>query len=122
MLYVVLCYNDEAAVQAWTQEEDDELMARLSVAHEKLSADGKLGPHARLMWTSTATTLKPGEDSVVLDGPFAETKEQLLGFYVLDCASGEEALEAGRLLAKERSGGSLEIRPVRVYYPGVPLA
>ena len=122
MLYAVLCYNDEAGVQAWTQEEDDALMARLAVAHEKLTADGKLGPHFRLQWTRTATTLKPSEPSVVLDGPFAETKEQLLGLYVVDCASDEEALEAGRLLARERSGGSLEIRPIRTYYPGIPLS
>ena len=58
----------------------------------------------------------------MLDGPFAETKEQLLGFYVIDCATLEEAIEAARqLLAPRMAAGlmsALEIRPISVFFPG----
>ena len=64
------------------QPEDAAVMANLSVVHEKLVKEGKLGPSLRLLPTTAATTLRgPG---LVIDGPFAETKEQLLGFYVID--------------------------------------
>ena len=52
MLYTVLCYNDEASVFAWTKEEDDAVMARLNVVHEKWEARGKLKPSIRLLPTS----------------------------------------------------------------------
>jgi hypothetical protein len=54
----------------------------------------------------------------VIDGPFAETKEQLLGFYVLDVASLEEALEIVKELGRANPGGSYEVRPVRLFLPG----
>jgi hypothetical protein len=55
---------------------------------------------------------------MVIDGPFAETKEQLLGFYVIDVADLEEALGIARDLAKVNPGGAYEIRPLRLYLPG----
>jgi hypothetical protein len=116
MLYAVFCYNREEAVDAWTKEKDDAVMAKHGVAMQKLAAKGKLGPVARLMNTTTATTLRAGRETVVLDGPFAETKEQLLGFYILDCESLEEVIEAARNFSVE--GGALEIRPVRFFEPG----
>jgi hypothetical protein len=122
MLYAILCYHDEAAVGALTQEEDAALMAGLAVVRQKLSGEGKLGPVARLMPTTAATTLRYGPDSLVIDGPFAETKEQLLGFYVVDCASLEDAIDAARRLAVPREAAglasALEIRPISVFHPG----
>jgi hypothetical protein len=80
---------------------------------------GRLGPVARLMPTTAATTLrKDREPAVVIDGPFAETKEQLLGFYVVDCESLEEALDFARDLGKANPGGSYEIRPLLQFRPG----
>jgi hypothetical protein len=119
MLYAILCYHDEAAIQAKTKAEDDALMASLRVVEEKLEAEGKLGPRARLMPTTAATTLRAGREPVVLDGPFAETKEQLLGFYIVDCATHAEAIEVGRRLQAPRiaagyGSGALEVRPVSV--------
>ena len=120
MLYAILCYHDEAAVGSLTKEEDDALMAELEVVRQQLS--NKLGPVARLMPTTAATTVRAGTQPLVLDGPFAETKEQLLGFYVIDCASLEEAIEAARLLQQPRMRaglmGTLEIRPISVFIPG----
>ena len=85
MLYALLCYNAEEVVFSWTKEEDDAVMAKLHVVHEKLAAAKKMGPSLRLMPTTAATTLRKSEPPMVIDGPFAETKEQLLGLYVLDC-------------------------------------
>jgi len=116
MLYSILCYNCEATVGAWTKEQDEAVMAHHRAALEKIAAQGKLGPVARLMPTTTATTLREARDPVIIDGPFAETKEQLLGFYVIDCATLEEAIEIARPLFVE--GGALEIRPVLYFNPG----
>ena len=119
MLYSLLCYNKEDVVWSWSKEEDDAVMGRLSVVHEKLVKEGKLGPSLRLLPTTAAATLR---GSMVIDGPFAETKEQLLGFYVVDCADLDEALDFARDLAKANPGpGSYEIRPLLLFRPGVPL-
>ena len=120
MLYAILCYNPEDVVSSWTKEEDDAVMARLAVVQDKLTKQGRLGPVARLLPTTAATTLRKGrEDPIVIDGPFAETKEQLLGFYIVDCQSLDEALETARDLARANPGtGSYEIRPVGIFRPG----
>lgn len=116
MLYAILCYNDESVVGAWSKEKDDAVMAEHKIVMDRLAAKGKLGPVARLMPTTAATTLRAGREPLVIDGPFAETKEQFLGFYVVDCETLEEALEAARGLIGEM--GALEIRPVRAFFPG----
>jgi hypothetical protein len=58
---------------------------------------------------------------MVLDGPFAETKEQLLGFYVVDCETRDAAIEAARDLRRANPTAVYEIRPVLLYLPGTPL-
>jgi len=119
MLYAILCYDSEAVVGSWTKEQDAAAVARLDGVTEKLARDGRLGPVVRLMPTTTATTLRKGKETIVLDGPFAETKEQLLGFFVVECASLEQAIEtAGDLGLASSSNGSFEIRPLRLYRPG----
>jgi hypothetical protein len=118
MLYAILCYNDENVVGSWTKQEDGAVMAKLSVVTEKLARQGRLGPVARLLPTTAATTLRKGNEPVVIDGPFAETKEQLLGFYLIDCESLEAALETARELAAANPGpGAYEIRPVGYFLP-----
>jgi hypothetical protein len=124
MLYAILCYNDEDVVGTWTKEEDEAVMARLTTITKRLAVEGRLGPVARLLPTTAATTLrKGGEEPLVIDGPFAETKEQLLGFYMIECPSLESALDVARELADANPGmGSYEIRPVQVFFPqGAPL-
>ena len=120
MQYAILCYHSEDVVGAWSKEEDDAVMARLGVVHEKLAKAGKLGPSVRLLPTTAATTLrKDTEPALVLDGPYAETKEQLLGFYIVDCASLDEALDIARDLGRANPGGAYEIRPVAYFNAGV---
>ena len=122
MLYTVLCYNSEAEVAAWSKEKDDALIAKLSQVGKKLKDEGKLHFSARLMYTTTAVTLRPGRDPLpIVDGPFAETKEQLLGFYIIECETLDDAIEAGRQLAGPRESGALEIRPMRSVHEGSGL-
>ncbi len=92
MLYALLCYNEEDVVWSWSKEQDDAVMARLAVIQERLVKEGKLGPSLRLLPTTSATTLRKSQgEPLVIDGPFAETKEQLLGFFIIDVANLEEA-------------------------------
>lgn len=116
MLYAVICYNSEAVVGAWSKEKDDAVMAHHHGVLAKFAAKGQLGPVARLMPTTTATTVRTGREMMVLDGPFAETKEQMLGFYLFDCETLEEVIAAARELVSEP--GAMEIRPVRFFQAG----
>ena len=120
MLYAILCYNDEATVFSWAKEEDAAVMARLDVVREKWEKTGKLKPSLRLLPTSAATTLRKKDDAV-LDGPYAETKEQLLGFYIIEVANLEEGLSFARELTQANPGGAYELRPVMLYNPGTPV-
>ena len=120
MLYAILCSNMEDVVGSWSKEEDDLVMERLGVVQDKLAKSGKLGPVARLLPTTAATTLRKSRgEPLVIDGPFAETKEQFLGFYVVDCEALDEALDIARDLAQANPGqGSYEIRPIALFRPG----
>lgn len=118
MLYAVLAYHVEADVMSWTSEQDAALMDRLLKAHQRINRNAGLGPTARLGETGRALTLRKG---TVIDGPFAETKEQLLGFYVLDCTNQNAAVEAARELQSVNPDAVYEIREIRRYIPGVAL-
>jgi hypothetical protein len=119
MLYAFLCYNNEDAVFSWSKEEDDAVMSALSKVHTPLEKAGRFGPAVRLMPTTAATTLRKESDPpLVLDGPYAETKEQLLGFYVIECEDLEAALDVAKDLAKANPGGAYEVRPLRLFLPG----
>jgi hypothetical protein len=119
VLYAILGYDSEDVVGAWTKPEEDAVMARLDAVQQKLAAQGRLGPAARLLPTTAATTIRKGAEPLVIDGPFAETKEQLLGFYVVDCDALDDALTIARDLAKASlSQGAFEIRPLLLFRPG----
>jgi hypothetical protein len=118
MLYAILAYHEEAVVMSWTSEQDAALMGQLLKAHERINRNSGLGPTARLGETGRALTLRKG---TVIDGPFAETKEQLLGFYMLDCANQDAAVDAARELQSVNPGAVYEIRQIRRYIPGAAL-
>jgi hypothetical protein len=118
MLYAILCYHDEDFVGSWTKEQDAAVMQKLSVVQDRLTQQGRLGPVARLLPTTAATTLRKENPPLVLDGPYAETKEQLLGFYLVDCKDLDAALEVARDLGAANPGGADEIRPVGHFTPG----
>ncbi|MFZ0767567.1 MAG: YciI family protein [Bradyrhizobium sp.] len=118
MLYAILCYHDEDVVGSWSREQDNAVMSKLAIVQDKLKKEGRLGPVARLLPTTAATTLRKDDPPVVLDGPYAETKEQLLGFYIVDCENLDAAVGVARDLGAANPGGAYEIRPVGVYQPG----
>ena len=118
MQYAILCYHDEDVVCSWSREQDTAVMARLSAVQERLIKTGKMGPSLRLLPSTAATTLRKTQDPpLVIDGPFAETKEQLLGFYIVDVENLEDALDIARELAAANPGGAYELRPVALYNP-----
>jgi hypothetical protein len=119
MLYAILCYNSEKTVFSWTPEQDEAVMSQLHVVHRKLAAEGKMGPAARLGPTSGARTLVKGQQPpLIVDGPYAETKEALLGFYIVDVESREEAVRIAQDLEQANPGaGAYEVRQVNYFLP-----
>jgi len=113
MQYAILCYDDEKTVEAWSQAREDEVIGKHRAFAHQLAQKGKLGPVLRLLPTTAATTVRSGDQSVVFDGPFAETKEQLLGLWIVDADSENEALEIAQVFAGHKNSGSLEVRPLR---------
>src|SRR5690606_25379150 len=93
MFYAILAYHAEGVVESWTPAEDSALMTDLLAVHDGLVEQGTMGPAARLGPTAQARTLRGPGAGVVTDGPFAETKEHLLGFYVVDCADFDSAVD-----------------------------
>lgn len=120
MLYAILCYHDEKLVESWTEEEDAAVLAKRDRVTNGLRAQGRLGPSARLMPTGAAATVRMGSQPLVMDGPFAETKEQLLGFYVVDCTNLEEAVGIAREIGRGETV-TFEVRPLRLYRPGAEI-
>jgi hypothetical protein len=112
MRYALLCYDSDAVVGAWTSKEEDEVFAKHAAVERERAEQGRLGPNLSLMPTSAAVTVRSGGEPIVMDGPFAETKEQLLGFWIVDCASLEEAIQTARRFASHKQTGAIEIRPV----------
>ena len=96
-------------------------MAELLEVNQRLVREKLLGPAARLGPTQRAVTLRGKDAGVITDGPFAETKEQLLGFYIVDCPTLEDAVAAARDLRRANPTAVYEIRPILLYRPGAPL-
>ena len=108
MKYMALIYGSEEAWDALSEEEQQRVTERyMALAREPVTVGGD-----ELQDPDTATTIRVRDgETLTTDGPFAETKEQLGGYYLIDCASLDEALEfAARIPAAER--GAVEVRPV----------
>lgn len=122
MYYAILAYHEEGVVESWSGEEDAALMDDLLKVNDRLVSAKSLGPAARLGPVQSAVTLRGKGEGIVLDGPFSETKEQLLGLYVVDFPSMEAAVAAARELRRANPTAVYEIRPITLYLPGAPLA
>jgi hypothetical protein len=118
MLYAILAYHVESEVMSLSADEDAALMTNLRNAHDRLNQVGRLGPAARLGETKKARTLRGPGDGMMIDGPFAETKEQLLGFYVVDFPDEDAAEDAVRHLRRANPSAVYEVRPIRLFIPG----
>ena len=108
MRYVLLIYGSEGL----PQQERDAIMRGHAAFLQEVQQRGLLTGGAPLQPTSTATTVRlRGGKLMITDGPFAETKEQLAGFYILNCKDLDEAIEmAGKV--PDAPFGSIEVRPV----------
>lgn len=115
MQYMFLIYENETAWEALGPEERSASVARHISFAQELKDGGRLIAGDGLQPTSTATTVRrDGHQTLITDGPFAETKEQLGGFYVIEARDLDHALEdAARLSARE--GEVIEVRPVMDY-------
>src|SRR5215475_15517314 len=115
MKYVLSIYNDECDWDSVSDEDRDAITQAYGVLTQEMQEEGVLVAGEALYPTQTATTVRvrDGEKDVT-DGPFAETKEQLGGFYLLDVKNLDEAIEwASKIPGALR--GSIEIRPVMVF-------
>jgi hypothetical protein len=109
MKYMLLCYSDE---KSYAEGEREECMAESTVLTHDLHREGKylLASPLHPVATATSVRVRQGKRQVT-DGPFAETREQLGGFYLIDAADLDEAIEiAGRLPGARK--GTIEIRPI----------
>ena len=110
MKYLCLVYGEEAAMAAINDADCDEYSSGLKATGQRLAAEA-LHP------VRTATTVRVRNGSVsITDGPFAETKEQLAGFYLVDAADLDEAIRVAAGIPGARVG-SIEVRPVRELNP-----
>jgi hypothetical protein len=111
--YVLLIYGSEAASARMTREEQTALMQGHSAFANEALKRGLLTGGEPLQPTSVATTVRVRDGkTLITDGPFAETKEQLAGTYVLNCKDLDEAIEMAAKIP-DALNGSVEIRPVR---------
>jgi len=118
MLYALLIHSDLPANQQLTDEERREAIRAHQVVQKEASAKGQFVAAAQLDRLQTAVTLRNAESGFSLhDGPFMETKEWLVGFYLLECPDQETALAHARRLCPIGTG-SIELRPV-VYHRAV---
>jgi hypothetical protein len=113
MKYLCLVYYNEEIVKSMSQTEWDSLNRECIACVEDLTASGHFIDGAPLQTTDSATTLRVRDGrAITTDGPFAETKEQLAGFYMLEAQDLNEAIRLAEKIPPARYG-SVEIRPVR---------
>ena len=112
MKYLLTFITDERTMENASPEEMQEGIERWSAFDAEAAERGALIACEPLENSSTATTIRIGADGerIVSDGPYAESKEQLGGFALLECASAEEALEWAHKVPMR--SGSIEVRPV----------
>jgi hypothetical protein len=110
MRYALLVCNEED--EELSEDDVERRWAEFMAFQDEMGARGVLISRERLRPTSLSTTVRVRDDGlVVADGPFAETKEQIAGFYVVECEDLDEAIE----IAARNPGaryGTIEVRPV----------
>ncbi len=112
MHYLLLIYQDEVAHAQWSQEQLAAEFAAYNTYSETVAKSGALLSGNALMPTNTATTVRVRNGkTLTTDGPFAETKEQLGGYYLMNCKDLDEAIALATKIPAA-SDGSIEIRPI----------
>ncbi len=111
MNYALLIYDQEQYWDTWSEEERATILAEYQAFTEKVKSTGAYLSAEPLRRVETARTMRRREGNLLqTDGPFAETKEQLAGFYLLECENLDEAIEYAAEIPAARFG-TIEIRP-----------
>jgi hypothetical protein len=115
MQYALLIYSDEATNPKPGTPEGDQLVADYYAYTTEIQGQGIMQGGNALVGTEAATTVRVRDgDTLTTDGPFAETKEQLGGLYVVDCEDLDAAIEAAAAIPSAKFG-SIEVRPILEY-------
>jgi hypothetical protein len=111
MRYMLLIYGDESSWGNLSEEEAAAEMGRWNAYTESIAGEGIMRAADALQPTATATTVRMRDgETLVTDGPFAETREQLGGYYLIECEGLDQAIEAARRVPVR--SGCVEVRPV----------
>jgi hypothetical protein len=109
MKYMMLIYSDESI---WTEDERAKCMAESVALCHDLNTQGQYVSASPLHYVNTATSVRVRDGkALITDGPFAETREQLGGYYIVDVANLDEALEVASRIPGARMG-TVEVRPI----------
>ncbi|MGH9287604.1 MAG: YciI family protein [Acidimicrobiales bacterium] len=112
MRYMLMICTDENVIGALSPEEGSAMLAEYGAFSEEMGRRGLVQGRERLRPTTDATTVQVRDGEVlVADGPFAETKEQVGGYYIVDCKDLDEAVEVASKIPGARHG-SIEVRPI----------
>ena len=112
MKYLCLIYNDEREMGTMPRPDGEKMMAEYSEFTESIKKSGHYKGGDALQPTTTATTVRVRQSKVsTTDGPFAETKEQLGGFYMIDAKDLNDAIQVAARIPAAKTG-SVEVRPV----------
>ena len=115
MQYLLLIYGEEGSATPPDSPEFGEIMAGYQAFGDEMTRNGSMQGGNALQSISTATTVRVRGDQIeTTDGPFAETKEQLGGYYLLDCTDLDQALAAAAKIPGAKSG-CIEVRPIQNY-------
>lgn len=117
MKYMLLIYNDPALEPSYGTPEFEAMMGGFFALNERLNADGVLRGGDGLQGIETATSLRVRQGKAeTMDGPFAETKEHLGGYYVVEVADLDAALAYAAMIPSA-GFGTIEVRPLMDYSP-----
>jgi hypothetical protein len=112
MRYLLMICEDETALEALAPDEANAILAEYGAFGEEMGGRGVLQGGERLRPTSDATTVRVRDGELLTsDGPFAETKEQIGGYFMVDCRNLDEAIEVAAKIPGARSG-TIEVRPI----------
>jgi hypothetical protein len=113
MQYLLMCCFDEDRWEKIPEPERDRIMQQYGEFQRSLATSGHYLAGAKLGSSATATTVREKAGKVVItDGPFAETKEQLGGYHLIDCKDLDEAISIAQRIPTLRAGGVVEVRPL----------
>jgi hypothetical protein len=118
MRYALLIYGSESARGQMTPEEMEQMMKDYTAFTDEVKSNGVYDGGDALQPVATASTVRVRSgETLTTDGPFAETKEQLGGFYILDCKDLDEAIEYAAKIPNAKDG-SIEVRPIQEFPEG----